>query len=82
MTCIELLLKHRKICYLIWPHFLNKKKKEKKKNNGLLGTVLKDQVNTIINQTLLPHFNRTLSSNKIQELPEAVFANLNSLFEL
>ena len=62
--------------------FFKQKKKEKKKNNGLLGTVLKDQVNTIINQTLLPHFNRTLSSNKIQELPEAVFANLNSLFEL
>ena len=63
--------------------FKQKKKKEKKKkNNGLLGTVLKDQVNTIINQTLLPHFNRTLSSNKIQELPEAVFANLNSLVEL
>ena len=62
--------------------FKQKKKKKRKKNNGLLGTVLKDQVNTIINQTLLPHFNRTLSSNKIQELPEAVSANLNSLVEL
>ena len=62
--------------------FFKQKKKRKEKKQGLLGTVLKDQVNTIINQTLLPHFNRTLSSNKIQELPETVFANLNSLFEL